>query len=200
MLIGVTGRKGSGKDTVGKFLVEDHGFRQTAYANPIKEAVKVALSMTDEQVYGPIEVKETVDPRYGITPRYALQTLGTEWGRNLIHLNIWALAMHARIEQEPDQNWVVTDLRFLNEAKLLEENGGIIIKVVRQGVSTGEFENHQSEMEIAEIIPDVVIHNDGTLEDLQASVAHMVSELKDPKKLLEIFSQQRTSTSFRLRE
>jgi dephospho-CoA kinase len=179
VIIGVTGRKGHGKDTVGRFLVDNHGFYQTAYANPIKEAVKIALAMTHDQLHGSITAKETIDPRYGITPRHAMQTLGTEWGRDMINKNVWALAAHARIEQQPlVKDWVITDLRFLNEASILKNRGGIVIKVVRKGVDTGEFEQHGSEVEISRMEPHVIIHNTGTLLELEAAVKYVMKQLQ----------------------
>lgn len=176
MIIGITGKKGHGKDTVGEFL-RKHGFELTAYANPIKEAVMVALSMTIEQVCGPIEVKEAVDERYGITPRHAMQTLGTEWGRDSINKDVWALAAHARIDDAAAEYWAITDVRFLNEASILRERGGIILKVVRPDTSTGQFEEHSSETELDQIEADIVLYNDGSLQGLEDAVTFIAGAL-----------------------
>ena len=56
---------------------------------------------------------------------------------------------------------MISDLRFLNEAKMVQEYGGLIIKIVRDTDSKSDV--HQSEQEMESIIPDYTIHNDGTL-------------------------------------
>ena len=177
MIVGITGKKGHGKDTVGALFV-DNGFERDFFAAPIKEAVKVALNMSDDQVHGTVDVKETVDDRYGVTPRWAMQSLGTEWGRTLIHEDVWAIACLSRIETAEDPDWVITDTRFINEARIIREHGGIIVKVVRPGANTGEFEDHPSERQIDLIEPDYTILNDGTLEDLETRVAGVLATLR----------------------
>lgn len=179
MIIGITGKKGHGKDAIGQILAERHAFWTTAFAAPLKEAVKVALRMTDEQIYGPIETKETVDPRYGVTPRHAMQTLGTEWGRQMIHEDVWALSAMARIREEPPgTNWAITDLRFLNERRLLRAAGGLVLRVIRPGARSGKFEEHESERAIDDLIPDIVIYNNGDLEDLARVVDEVLVYIK----------------------
>jgi len=177
VIVGITGKKGHGKDTVGEAFTKK-GFQRDSFAAPLKEAVKVALGMTDEQVHGTVDVKETVDPRYGITPRWALQSMGTEWGRNLINEDVWSIACLSRIENSGTEDWVITDTRFVNEADLIREKGGIIIKVVRPGANTGEFENHSSEQQVDLIKPDHTIINDGTIKELEAQVQRLVEKLQ----------------------
>jgi len=177
VIVGITGKKGHGKDTVGEVFTKA-GYLRDFFAAPIKEAVKLALNMTDEQVHGTVDVKETIDPRYGITPRWAMQSMGTEWGRNLINKDVWAIACLSRIENSGALNWVITDTRFTNEADIIKEKGGIIVKVVRPNADTGSFEDHPSELQIDLIEPDYTITNDGTLDELVTQVKALVEQLK----------------------
>lgn len=173
MLIGIAGNKGHGKDTVGRMLAQKYDFSPIAFADPIKEAVKVALDMSDTQVYGTQEQKEAVDPRYGFSPRHAMQTLGTEWGRDLLREDIWPTVLWAKIESAKARGFdrfCITDVRFPNEADQIRERGGIIIKVVRPGVETDAHSTHASETLVDSLKVDYVIDNSGTLDDLSEAV------------------------------
>ena len=174
-LIGIYGKKGSGKDTVGEMLKASLDWQQIAVADPIKEAAKVIFLLSDEQVYGDIAVKETPDDRWGMTPRHILQKLGTEVGRQ-IEPNVWTANLRFRIEQGgfPTNGFVVTDIRLLDEADLIREMGGIVIRVDRPNAGSGRFEEHRTEVEQDEIRPDYVILNDGSLEALLWKVTEMV--------------------------
>lgn len=165
MLIGITGRKGHGKDSVGAAL-RGVGFTTVAFADPLKDALKVALGFTEEQVRGSNEAKEAVDPRYGVSPRHAMQTLGTEWGRRYICEDVWVQAAFARVEAVRG-HVAITDVRFPNEAEAVRARGGVVWKVYRPGWGSGQHENHASELDVEKIVPDVELRNDGTLNDLR---------------------------------
>lgn len=64
-----------------------------------------------------------------LTPRKLLTLIGTECGRKMIHPNIWVNATFK--DYTEDQNWIVTDVRFPNEVKKIEELGGTMINIVR---------------------------------------------------------------------
>ena len=83
MLIGVLGRKGSGKDTVSDYIVNKYNFEKMIIADPLKIACKELFNFTDEQLYG--NLKETVDPQWGLSPRQAFQWLGTDIFRNEVN-------------------------------------------------------------------------------------------------------------------
>lgn len=115
------------------------------------------------------------------TPRKMLQTLGTEWGRNMIHPDIWVNSMMSLYEQSrvngsngnyPD--WLMPDVRFPNEAKAIKDRGGILIKVVRPGADTGD---HVSEVLVDTIEADYTIINDSTLKVLEEKTHQLIKEL-----------------------
>lgn len=89
MLIGITGRASSGKSTVANLLVRNHGFAEVGLADPLKRICREVFLFTDIQLWGPSSERDKPDTRYdGLTPRRALQTLGSEWGRALYE-NVW---------------------------------------------------------------------------------------------------------------
>lgn len=116
-----------------------------------------------------------------LTPRIILQLLGTECGRMILHPNVWVNALMAeyniidrRTIQDPDDsnvaypNWVVTDLRFPNEANAIKARDGIVIKINRPNndIETSGIQQHASEIALDNYEFDYVVENDGTIEDL----------------------------------
>ena len=113
-----------------------------------------------------------------LTPRKLLQLLGTEAGRHIIHPNIWVNALFA--DYEPDSNWIITDVRFPNEAKAIKEKGGIMIRVNRpQFMANGRVivkDEHESETALDDYDGfDYVIENDS---DSVRDLVDKVRELK----------------------
>lgn len=105
MLIGITGRASSGKSTVAGILVRNHGFVEVGLADILKRVCRDVFDFTHTQLWGPSEERNKPDTRYGgLTPRLALQTLGTEWGRALYE-NVWidhALRVTGDLLHPPD--------------------------------------------------------------------------------------------------
>ncbi len=191
VLVGVCGRKRHGKDSVGRILREQQGFRLTAFADAVKRVAMDVYGLSWEQCYGDGPEKEAPDSRWGLSPRVIMQRIGTEVGRS-IHEETWVkhtldniLSAHNRkgfVERDdfekkfnrapssiPASKWVITDVRFPNEAQAIRDAGGIILKVVRPslGVPTDE---HPSETSVDLIEPDFTLVNEGTLEDLARAV------------------------------
>lgn len=176
-VIGFAGLKRSGKDTAAKVLTSSFGFTRLAFGDPLKAMLAAFLYIhdyTDEMVYDALEgdLKESPCPPFGgRSPRYAMQTLGTEWGRNLMKDSFWTDALkHCA---QGNERVVVTDVRFPNEVDAIREMGGSIFKVVRPGLKSTD--SHVSEAFINDLVADHTFINDGTLADLQTSVLrHMI--------------------------
>lgn len=183
-VLGISGVAGSGKDTLAD-LLSNYGFVKMAFADPIKRAAAEWFDWPEEALWGPSELRSVPDPRFGgLTPRRALQFLGTEVGRALWP-NVWVdlLLRRARrhLEEYPTfRGVVVSDVRFRNEVDLLRAAGAELVRVVRPGAGlSGAAAAHQSEAEMAGIPDedfDVVLRNDGTLEDLRARAAELARD------------------------
>jgi hypothetical protein len=83
IIIGITGKKFHGKDTVADCLVTNYSFTKMAFADPLKEVCKTLFGFSDAQLYG--KEKETKDPKWKITPRKAFQFIGTDLIRNMMY-------------------------------------------------------------------------------------------------------------------
>jgi hypothetical protein len=110
-----------------------------------------------------------------MTVREVLQKLGTEGGRN-VHENIWVNATFSNYN--PDNKWIIDDCRFINEAKSIEDRGGIVIRVNRTNhINNPEFKNHKSEISLDDYPFKYYIENDGSLEDLELKVKNILIEV-----------------------
>lgn len=154
IIIGIAGRKGHGKDTAAQGLP---GFENVKFAGGIKAMVRAFLvyvgmsaDTIDRCVDG--DMKETPLACFGgETTRYVMQTLGTEWGRDMIWDEIWINSAKMRADQF--DKVAITDLRFPNEGDAIEAWGGTTVKIVdpRKPVKVGE---HPSE----DLIDDLPVH------------------------------------------
>ena len=178
MIIGLGYKARSGKDTVASYMCCDHGFTSVAFADNLKEAAKVIFGLSHEQCYG--NLKEVTDPYWNDTPRNILQLLGTECLRNGYHRDVWIKSLGRKLLAEPNRNWVVTDVRFLNEAESIRQWGGGLVKIVRPGAPQIATTQHQSEIELDGYDGwHYTLNNDGTLEQLDGKIEAMLLHLKD---------------------
>lgn len=164
MIIGLTGKARSGKDTVAEHLHEAYKFHHYWFSKPMKEAAASIFGWSDAHLYG--DLKEEIDTRYGVSPRVALQTLGTEWGRNTINSDLWIL--RAQKEMEQHTNIVISDCRFDNEAEAIIAAGGIVIEISRDNAN--QVAAHSSESGISPHLVNYHIENNGTLPELYRAV------------------------------
>lgn len=145
-LIAFSGRAGAGKSTAAYYLAEGRGFTRMRIAGPLKAMLR-AIGLTDREIDG--DLKETPCARLnGRTPRYAMQTLGTEWGRAIMHPDLW-IDLFTRDVREllaRGESVVVDDLRFPNEEAVIRKLGGVIVHVYERSggpaVSVHESEAH----------------------------------------------------------
>jgi hypothetical protein len=97
-----------------------------------------------------------------------MQTLGTEWGRNLIGPQFWTgIAQHwAQRNLQDGHSVVIDDVRFPNEAEVIKRMGGILVRVIRPDNVIDE--SHPSESLIGTLKEDVIVVNDQDIAVLHA--------------------------------
>jgi len=178
MLIALCGAAGSGKNTVADRLVKEHGFYHLAFADPLYEMVSIVTGLSREDLEDR-EVKETPIDWLGKSPRQLLQSLGTEWGRNTVHDQIWVRAAFSRVAdlEAAGRDVVITDVRFDNEAVAAKAAGGVVWRVVRRGGPrlTEGAAAHSSEAGVPDTLVDAEIANSGTIPDLHAAISRLLN-------------------------
>ena len=165
---------GSGKSTVASMTWD---FKKMSFASPMREFCANLLSALGHDGVALLEDRDKKEKRIaeiGVSPRQMMQTLGTEWGRSCIHPELWVMVAAGAVEQQRKlgRDVVIDDVRFPNEAEMIRRLGGELWLVDRPGVVyEGE---HASEGALADVLPDVVVHNSGSLEHLREVVAALL--------------------------
>ena len=180
ILIGLCGAAGAGKGSVAARLVAEYGFLEMAFADPLYEAASVITGLPVESMKDRATKEKPLATCGGKSPRQILQMLGTEFGRQMIHEDIWVMRTMLAVLSARRANRhgvVITDVRFDNEAVAIREEGGVIFEVVRPGAAclAANAASHASEAGISREHILATISNCGTLDDLNAAVDEAVS-------------------------
>lgn len=211
-LIGISGKIGSGKDTIYNIIKESYTlpngkvWQNMKFAGKLKAVASLLTGIPIEK-FEDQEFKKTIlgsewgkpnkqNPLSAIEPfkditviemmsvRDLLQKLGTEAMRNGLHENVWVNALFS--DYTKDQYWIITDVRFPNEFKAIKEKGGIVIRVNRPSHSNHMVKvvnDHPSETALDGYDFDYIIENDGDLKKLKSKI----------KSLLEILNNNDTN-------
>ncbi len=192
-IIGFSGKKGSGKDTLAKFLFENSvdlfGVEASihSFAGPMKNVCIELFGLNYDQVFGTDDDKNTLtnykwedfpinlEKKTGfMTAREFLQEFGTAIARK-INPNVHIEACFRKIIKDKAALNFITDVRFSNEAQAIHNAGGIIIRLTREIDS----DTHQSETELDNKLDifDLVLDN-RKLNKFQQSQA-LVQRLKE---------------------
>lgn len=209
-VITLLGLIGSGKNSVGQYLEARYGYHPIAFADTLKDTVALLFGWPRDLLEGQTEEsrqwRNTVDPwwskRLGIadlTPRWALQNVGTNLFRRHFHEDIWTAILERRLAtlREERKPVVVTDARYENEVAITRAYGATVVRIRRgedpvwfkvgrmamQGndnawaqMFTTYKAAHESEWAWAAVDPDALLDNDGALDDLHIAVDRLMAE------------------------
>lgn len=201
MIIGISAKANSGKDLVGDYLVSKYGYKKVKFADKLKDILSICLSIPREKledheykettlpeswwvfeipntdrgvtVYPYLKYKEEYNEKFlvKVTPRWLLQRIGTDCFRCVISPDFWVNALFCSMEE--GNNYVITDVRFPNEADMVKSNGGMLIRLNRAGYI---FSNHISETALDCYDGfDHVVENNGTIDELYKKIDDIVA-------------------------
>lgn len=186
----IIGKSGSGKDTVADYIEDISNYERIAFADPIKKFA-TALEFNYDEVYGTQAQKAALNKYWGISFRTFAQRFGTEICRNVLptvipdmNLNnrlIWARTAEIKFQKNYGRI-IISDGRFLDEAQLVKEYGGTVIKITRDALDnslSASETKHQSELELDQIEYDYLIKNNGTYDDLYQQVDDILNKLNN---------------------
>jgi hypothetical protein len=185
MLLGLSGYAQVGKDSIGAVLVKNYGFTRYAFADALKEVVYRLNPVVDTMGS---RIQEFVDfdgwekAKKNPEIRRLLQVMGTEAGRQVLVDNIWVDTV---LNKVGNNNVVITDCRFPNEAQAVKDRGGYLVRVERPGVKA--VNAHPSETSLDNWDFDAVIANSGTLDDVERLAEFVYESLNSSRSRLTLF-------------
>lgn len=130
IVIGIAGYIGTGKTTVSNWFIQNHGFKRVSFADPIRKMI-MALGIPEETLRDPVKKEQPHDLLLGRSPRYAMETLGTNWGRDLMHPHFWVGQLAVQTRRMPFV--IIDDVRFQNEVEAIAEMGGKVWRLNMPG-------------------------------------------------------------------
>ena len=207
MIIGISGRARSGKDTVANIMITKFNFKKLSFADPLKEFCSQAFNIPlnyfhdDDKKDSPLPMPITVTEQHlgvlvtcladagcivtpnhineinlkglgliFVSPRNILQIVGTDLCRGVFGNSVWINIFKNKISKA-EGNFIITDLRFLNERQVIKDLGGYNFLVIRPSQTPISLDAHESELlGISPEKIDVTILNDSTINSLQREI------------------------------
>lgn len=185
MKIAISGKQGSGKSTLAKQFIEKYGFKHVSFAKALKEMAINEYGLSEEEVYGAKKKREF------------LQNLGAE--KRAEDEDYWVNIVLNQIAKNPEDNYVLDDLRYQNELDRLVDAGFITVRVdasseIRQERIGNTFSNpeHASETELDYISNPVLASDEDVSWDVYINneYENLDTFLLTADKIYKAFSEQ----------
>ena len=180
-LVAFSGRAGSGKSVAAQALI-NVGFVRVKFASPLKNMLRAyykTVGLDTEQIERRVEgdLKEAPDEALqGRSPRHAMVTLGTEWGRDLMAQDFWVAAWRTAVMSQfsKGRNVVVDDCRFANEVDAVHELGGVVVAITQWKIPDPSAQGEPHRSEKFDFTPDKVISNCSTIDSLRDNALRVI--------------------------
>jgi len=177
-LIGLSGKKRSGKDTVSIILQQElnENFEIKSFAYNLKHICSILTGLPVEYFLKD-ENKNNFLTDWDMSVRYMLQKVGTEVFRDNFTKDVWVKSLFSQFQRY--NNWIISDVRFKDELQSIKERGGVIIRVDASYIGYEKpNDEHQSEIDLDNSYDDFdyVINNDSDMDTLRLKVKEIISE------------------------
>jgi hypothetical protein len=189
MIIGVIGKMGSGKDTLAKMIQEiqpEYDWKIKKFSGKLKQVASIITGIDEEKFEDQNFKTKQMGSDWGtMTYREFLQILGTNAMRDVVHKNVWVNALMSDYKVTEHRvsenliinrypNWIISDIRFINEAETVRLIGYPLVKILRGAQGGG----HVSERELDSYHRHhYEIDNNGNLDNLRDQVKSLLSRV-----------------------
>lgn len=192
-LIGLHGKPRVGKDTVASYLIRKYNLLRYGPSVPLKDTC-AAMFDVPREYFDDDNMKDTVDPFWGITYRQMAQKVGKESSRDVFGDDIWLRHVekkwkkiqeikqhiesggHHYVAHFPDRDWshyngiILADVRYENEVHWIKEHGGVVFFILRDDAPQSSDTGHVVDRGLPLALADITIYNNGTIDELYAQV------------------------------
>lgn len=196
-VIGLLGKAGSGKSTAAGLLRDEYGAEVLSIARPVKLIAIDVFGFTPEQVFGDATIKETVDERWGVTPRKVLQDIA-EAGRKHLGKEVWIRGVLKHIRESDNALFVIEDMRYEIEASLVGSldspvEGYVFRLTCENSISTDDG-THPTEAEVDLVDPDFITED--ILSYRTPGAAHLKKKIRAALVTIDVapVAQQESAT------
>lgn len=169
IIIGITGKKRSGKDTFADFIIKNSNgtASKMSFADSLKDEVAQMLNISRARIE---------DDKSFFRP--LLQWYGTEWRRGNFGSDYWITQLKNRVSMSASKVVIVPDVRFRNEAELIKQMKGTLVRVEKEGENSDD--RHASEIDMDGYEPDVlIVAKSGDHETLRLKAAWLIDQLEE---------------------
>ncbi|WMJ01372.1 deoxynucleotide monophosphate kinase [Pseudomonas chlororaphis subsp. aurantiaca] len=179
ILIGLAGPARSGKSTAADHLVRNHLLEHYAFADPLRSGLMEIFNLDPDDFEG--AKKEQPVDWLGRSPRELMQSMGTEWARQMVHPDVWVKLAEQNLNYLQNSlsgvvGFVVSDVRFENEAEFIRQRGGTIAHIFRPNAQA--VNPHISEAGIVVQPGDLAIYNDKCVSALRVKIDTCVEAVR----------------------
>jgi len=172
-----------GKDAAAEYLEKLYPgkVKRVAFADKLKQVAMDVFDLSWEQCYGSQEVKEAVDPRYNMSPREIMQGVGEKLRK--VYPDVWIDAVFnvtiPKFAARGFDCFVISDVRYPNEADRIHKMGGTVVKITREGSGVTVGASHSSETAMNNYQDfDFVLENNGGFEEYYRKLDQLMGELE----------------------
>ncbi|UQA94939.1 deoxynucleotide monophosphate kinase family protein [Streptomyces halobius] len=186
--IALIGKARSGKDTAAAEFSRHAAYTHLAFADELKAALTRLNPLVNScccyEDYHLVDALEDHGGWEGAKSLPEVRRLLQEYGQAIRERDpdFWVRPVQAQARQGTEWNLpcIVTDVRYANELAALRQEGAVVVRVDRPGAGlAGQAGEHDSETELDGVEPDHVLNNGGTLDEFQANVRALLTQLGD---------------------
>lgn len=170
-LIGLHGKPRVGKDTVATYLVNKYGFMRYGPSVRVKLTTAAMFDFPAEYLDRD-DMKDQMDPFWGMTYRQMAQKVGKESSRDVFGDDIWMRHVEKQLQNLPNNVYglVLPDVRYASEIKWIKEHGGDVFYIIRDNAPTTSDKGHVVDAGLPLELADVILYNNGTIDELHVRV------------------------------
>lgn len=178
MILGVSGKAQAGKDTIGNTLIKNHGFIRVASADALKRIAMRTFNWDGaKDARGRKFLQDLATAVRGYDPNFWINITFQEIERQRKADSQHGSSFINGLLEYRELNFVITDVRYINEADYLKKAGATLIRIEREGIVKFDHES-ETQLDSYEHF-DYMISNNDTIEKLETKVSDILERIKE---------------------